>query len=107
MIGQVSGAGSGVRPTGRPRVALVGIHGHGRVHLAGLLERDRAGTLELCALADRLAPTGPEAGQVSALPFDTDAVGLLRAVRPDIAVIATPIHTHAELAEAALGVGAH
>ncbi len=95
---------AGVKPV---RVALIGIHGHGRVHLAGLLERDRAGALELCGLADRLAPTGAEAEELSGCPFDTDAARLLRTVRPDVAVIATPIHTHAPIAEAALDVGAH
>jgi len=96
---------TGVTPV---RVALIGIHGHGRVHLAGLLERDRAGMLELCGLADRLAPTGPDAGQLlSDCVFDTDAARMLQAVRPDVAVIATPIHTHAQIAEAALNVGAH
>ena len=99
-----SGLMAGVKPV---RVALIGIHGHGRVHLAGLLERDRAGTLELCGLADRLAPTGADAEELSGCPFDTDATRLLRTVRPDVAVIATPIHTHAQIAEAALDVGAH
>jgi predicted dehydrogenase len=100
-----SGLMAGVSPV---RVALIGIHGHGRVHLVGLLERERAGTLELCGLADRLAPTGPDAGQLlSGRVFDTDAARLLRTVRPDVAVIATPIHTHAQIAEAALEVGAH
>ena len=32
---------------------------------------------------------------------------LLEKLRPDIAVISTPIHTHLEIAEAALRVGAH
>lgn len=91
-----------------PRVALIGIHGHGRVHLSGLLERHRAGRLELCGLADRVPPV-PQSQ--SALPrdaaFDADAARLLDAVRPDVAVIATPIHTHAELARTALDLGAH
>jgi predicted dehydrogenase len=91
----------------RPRVALIGIHGHGRVHLAGLLERDRSAALDLCGLADRLEPAGPDAESVRGIPFDTDAARLLDAVRPDVAVIATPIHTHAQIAESALGVGAH
>ncbi|HTJ71369.1 MAG TPA: Gfo/Idh/MocA family oxidoreductase [Actinospica sp.] len=85
----------------RPRVALIGVHGHGRVHLEGLLERERAGVLELCGVADRRDPELPDH------EYDTDAVRLLEKLRPDIAVISTPIHTHLEIAEAALGVGAH
>lgn len=97
-----------------PRVALIGIHGHGRVHLSGLVERHRAGRVELCGLADRVPPvpeSGSDSGSESALPrdvvFDTDVTRLLGSVRPDIAVIATPIHTHAELARTALDLGAH
>ena len=89
----------------RPRVVLIGVHGHGRVHLDGLLERERSGVLELCGLADRREPA---AGSGAAgREFDTDAVRLLEKLRPDIAVISTPIHTHLELAESALRVGAH
>ena len=87
--------------TSRPRVALIGVHGHGRVHLEGLLERERDGALELCGVADRREP------DLAGHEFDTEAVRLLEKVRPDIAVISTPIHTHLEIAEAALSVGAH
>jgi predicted dehydrogenase len=88
-----------------PRVVLIGVHGHGRVHLDGLLERERSGVLELCGLADRREPA-PDSG-AAAHEFDTDAVRLLEKLRPDIAVISTPIHTHLDIAEAALRVGAH
>lgn len=90
----------------RPRVALIGVHGHGRVHLEALLERERAGVLELCGAADRREP---EAGddRLGGRVFSTDAVQLLETLRPDIAVISTPIHTHLDIAEAALRVGAH
>ena len=84
-----------------PRVVLIGVHGHGRVHLNDLLERERDGVLELCGLADRREPSA--AGH----EFDADAARLLERLRPDIAVISTPIHTHLDIAEAALGVGAH
>ena len=85
----------------RPRVMLIGVHGHGRVHLDGLLERERDGVLELCGLADRREP------DVLGHEFSTDAVTLLERLRPDITVISTPIHTHLDLAEAALRVGSH
>ena len=88
-----------------PRVALIGMHGHGRVHLDGLLDRHRAGQLVLCGVADVRAPGDAEllAGRV----FDTDAIRLLERVRPDIVVIASPAHTHRELAERAMLLGAH
>lgn len=84
-----------------PRVMLIGVHGHGRVHLDGLLERERDGVLELCGLADRQEPS------VADHEFSTDAVTLLERLRPDITVISTPIHTHLYLAETALRVGSH
>jgi predicted dehydrogenase len=80
---------------------LIGVHGHGRVHLEGLLERERDGVLELCGVADRRDP------ELADHEFDTDPVRLLEKLHPDIAVISTPIHTHLEIAEAALRVGAH
>ena len=89
------------------RVALIGMHGHGRVHLDGLLERDRAGLLSLSGVADVRPPAGSDADLLSGRVFDTDAARLLDTVRPDIAVIASPSHTHFELAERAMRLGAH
>jgi len=89
----------------RPRVVLIGMHGHGRVHLEGLLRLDGDGVLDLVGVADRRRPQDDSG--VAGREFDTDAVRLLEKLRPDIAVISTPIHTHLELAEAALRVGAH
>jgi predicted dehydrogenase len=90
-----------------PRVALIGMHGHGRVHLDGLLDRDRAGRLVLCGVADVREPVGPDADLVAGRVFDTDAVRLLERVRPDITVVASPAHTHRDLAERAMWLGAH
>jgi len=89
-----------------PRAVLIGVHGHGRVHLDGLLERERSGALEFCGAADRREPAaGTE--WLQGREFDTDAVRLLEKLCPDIAVISTPIHTHLEIAETALRVGVH
>jgi hypothetical protein len=90
-----------------PRVALIGMHGHGRVHLDGLLDRARAGRLVLCGVADVREPVGPDADLVAGRVFDTDAVRLLERVRPDITVVASPAHTHRDLAERAMWLGAH
>ncbi len=87
-----------------PRVLLIGIHGHGRVHLDGLLTRHAEGAILLCGLADQRKPEfDPPQGCV----FDTDVLTLLDRLEPDIAVICTPIHTHAEFAERAMLAGAH
>ncbi|WP_379815125.1 Gfo/Idh/MocA family protein [Kutzneria kofuensis] len=90
-----------------PRVALIGMHGHGRVHLDGLLDRDRAGRLVLCGVADVREPVGADADLVAGSVFDTNAVRLLERVRPDIVVITSPAHTHLHLAERAMLLGAH
>jgi predicted dehydrogenase len=90
-----------------PRVVLIGMHGHGRVHLDSLLERDRAGRLVLCGIADVREPVGPAADLVAGRRFDTNAVRLLDQARPDIAVITSPAHTHRDLAERAMRLGAH
>jgi predicted dehydrogenase len=90
-----------------PKVVLIGMHGHGRVHLDALLARDRAGRLVLAGVADVREPTGPDADLLAGTRFDPDAVRMLERVRPDIAVIATPAHTHWELADRALRLGAH
>jgi predicted dehydrogenase len=90
-----------------PSVALIGMHGHGRVHLDGLLERDRVGRLSLRGVADVRPLAGSDADLLSGRVFDTDAGRLLDTLRPDIAVITSPSHTHFELAERAMRLGAH
>jgi predicted dehydrogenase len=88
-----------------PRVALIGMHGHGRVHFDGLLDRDRAGQLVLCGVADVREPSEPDllAGRL----FDTDARRLLDRAAADIVVITSPAHTHKALAERAMELGSH
>ena len=54
------------------------------------------------SVADRRPPDGDPPGE-----FDPDGPALLDRLRPDIAVICTPIHTHAEFAERAMRAGAH
>jgi len=84
----------------RTRVLLVGARGYGAVHLARL--SDRADEFEIAGVVD---PAGP----VETLPAEswwpTLAEAVDAGVRADIAVIATPIGTHAELAELAMTAG--
>jgi len=87
--------------TGRLRVGVAGVHGHGRSHVDATLAR--SSRLELVAVAD---PRGggdvPDATRVFG-----DAAEMLRDVDLDIAILSTPIPTHAGLAALALRRGAH
>ncbi|MFD4959175.1 Gfo/Idh/MocA family protein [Microbacterium sp. NPDC058389] len=87
--------------TGRLRVGIAGVHGHGRSHVDATLAR--SSVLELVAVAD---PRG--GGDVpGATRVFGDAAAMLRDVELDIAILSTPIPTHAELAALALSRGAH
>lgn len=83
------------------RIGIAGVHGHGRSHVdAALALGDR---VELVAVAD---PRG--GGELpGGVRLHTDAAAMLDDGGLDIAVLSTPIPTHAELAVRALGAGAH
>lgn len=90
--------------TGPARVALAGVHGFGRVHRANLERLDAAGIATLVAVAD---PQGveelardPDVGVFATLDDLLVAVADL-----DVVIIATPLNTHAALAEAAMRAG--
>jgi predicted dehydrogenase len=90
-----------------PRVVLVGAHGHGRGHLDQLSKLHGDGRIELAGVADP-RPPGPEQRAAAAgAPWRPDAASLLATTTPDLAVIVTPVHTHVDLAEAAMRAGAH
>ena len=88
----------------RARVAVVGAHGFGRSHLATVADLAGEGVARLVAVAD---PVSPDA---DTLPPDTPCfaslAGLLAAVDVDVVTIATPIHTHLDLARTAMTAGA-
>ncbi|WP_342023489.1 DUF6807 family protein [Arthrobacter citreus] len=92
-------------PGALPRIALVGIHGFGARHLQRLRHLEASGVLTLAAVAD---PRPPEPGELdpSVAVFDTAQELLSAGTAPDVVIIATPIHTHADLAVAALEAGA-
>jgi len=87
--------------TERLRVGIAGVHGHGRSHVDATLARAQG--LELVAVAD---PRGggdvPGTTRVFA-----DAAAMLADAELDIAILSTPIPTHADLAALALSRGAH
>lgn len=87
------------------RVALVGVHGFGAIHLKNLERLQQTGKVELVAVAD---PNPPAPG---ALPATTavhpDLHSLLAGNHsPDVVIVATPIQTHSPLALATLAAGA-
>jgi predicted dehydrogenase len=89
-------------------VVLVGAHGHGRWHLQNVDRLVRAGApLRLVGICDP-RPLSPEE---RALAGDVPVLGrlddLLTAVRPEITIVCTPIHTHAGLALTAAAAGSH
>ncbi|MFI6812164.1 DUF6807 family protein [Nonomuraea sp. NPDC050328] len=80
------------------KVVVAGAHGYGRHHLDTV---DRLPGVELAGICDLRPAEG------FAVPQSPDLAGLVRSTGADIAIIATPIHTHADLAVAALRAGAH
>jgi predicted dehydrogenase len=98
---------------GAPRVALLGVHGYGRVHLDGLLRLAATGAVRVAGLADPRPPEPEALERVRALPGGADvpvvadAAVLLDRVRPDVTIVSTPIHTHLPLARLALAAGSH
>ncbi|WP_369051874.1 Gfo/Idh/MocA family protein [Kineococcus terrestris] len=87
-----------------PAVAVVGVHGHGASHVARALQARAEGRARLTAVAD------PRAAEADHVPADVarhaSLEDLLAAGVPDVVVLSTPIHTHAELATAAMEAGA-
>lgn len=89
-------------------VVLVGVHGHGRWHLANIRRLEAAGTVTLAGVCDRRPPktalVGPDGTPV---PVLADLATLLGRVQPAVTVICTPIHTHVDLALEAMAAGSH
>ncbi len=83
------------------RVVVAGIHGHGRNHVENVRRLAAAGRAELAGVCDTRPATGLD------VPWSADLPSLIAETGAEIAVIATPIHTHAPLAVAALRAGAH
>lgn len=89
------------------RVVLAGLHGYGRTYLPALRELAAEGRAELVGVCD-LRSAGP--GQLAGLGSpreSSDLTALVRGTGAELAVVATPLHTHVPLALAALRSGAH
>jgi predicted dehydrogenase len=90
-----------------PRVVLVGAHGHGRGHLDQLATLHGSGRIELIGVADPRPPCPDQRELAGDATWRRDAAALIGAAAPDLVVLVTPVHTHVELAEAAMRAGAH
>ncbi|MFG2250198.1 DUF6807 family protein [Spirillospora sp. NPDC048823] len=83
------------------RVVVAGVNGYGRHHLENVRRLAAAGRAELAGVCDIAPPSG------LGVPASADLASLIQETGAEAAVIATPIHTHAPLAVAALRAGAH
>lgn len=90
-----------------PRMALVGANGYGVAHRRVAETLRQEGALRLVGLCD-LAPVRdePDAPVPPEARVFTDYREMLAATRPDLVVVATPPHTHLEIATAAARAGA-
>jgi predicted dehydrogenase len=89
-------------------VVLVGVHGHGRWHLQNLDRLRRAGVpVRLAGVCDPLPPADDERHLIGDVPVAARFDDLLDAIRPEVTVVCTPMHTHAELTLAAAAAGSH
>ncbi|MDL4820085.1 DUF6807 family protein [Actinomadura opuntiae] len=98
MVGRALGGVVAMKPV---RIVVAGVNGYGRNHLANVGRLAAMGRAELVGVCDVRPPSG------LGVPVSADLPALIRETGAEIAVIATPIHTHAPLAVAALEVGAH
>ncbi|NUT04622.1 MAG: Gfo/Idh/MocA family oxidoreductase [Hamadaea sp.] len=95
------------RDSSPPSVVLVGAHGHGRGHLEHLAARTATGLVRLAGVADVRPLDEHQQSLAGDSLFDADAARVIAEVRPEIVVISTPMHTHANLARLAFDAGAH
>jgi predicted dehydrogenase len=86
------------------RVALVGARGHGASYFDRLDRLAAAGRARLVAVADP-RPPGPLAPRLSGVTWHDSLADLLAREEPAVVVLATPVHTHADLAVAAMRAG--
>ncbi|HWS37364.1 MAG TPA: Gfo/Idh/MocA family oxidoreductase [Actinoplanes sp.] len=89
-----------------PRVVLAGAHGHGRGHLENLARLHAAGRIRFAGVADPQALRTEERALAGDAVWAPDLGTLLGRITADVVVICTPVHTHTELAEAAMRSGA-
>lgn len=100
----------GPAPVAAARIAVVGIHGYGGSHVLNALALQADGRASLVGLVDPVPGAVVREG-VTLLPEDLPRIyptldALLESVDVDIVAVATPLHTHASIAEQVLWAGA-
>ncbi|MGY0062922.1 Gfo/Idh/MocA family protein [Streptomyces sp. LZ34] len=89
-------------------LVLAGARGHGRWHLENIRRLTAQGLVRLAGVCELTPLTGEELGDGLGTPEQSaDLADLVTRTGARIAIICTPIHTHADLALAAAGRGAH
>ena len=89
-------------------VVLVGVHGHGRWHLQNIDRLRRAGApVRLAGICDTRPPAADARDLIGDVPVAARLEDLLDAVRPEVTIVCTPIHTHADLTLTATAAGSH
>jgi predicted dehydrogenase len=87
-------------------IVLAGASGYGRSYLRELASLEASGTVRLLGVCN-VSPLDDEGrALVGDRPVDPDLACLLDRTRPDIGIVATPIHTHVPLALQVLDSGA-
>ncbi|GAA4698683.1 putative dehydrogenase [Promicromonospora umidemergens] len=85
-----------------PKVAVVGVHGHGGSHLRTVADLEARGLARLSAVVDPREPDDAPAPWFASLG---DLLSADTGTLPDVVVLSTPIHTHLPLARAAMEAG--
>ncbi|MGW7070177.1 Gfo/Idh/MocA family protein [Streptomyces sp. NPDC054855] len=88
-------------------LVLAGARGHGRWHLENIRRLQKAGLVRLVGVCELAPLTGAELDGLGEPAQSADFAGLLDATGAAVAVICTPIPTHADLAVAAAERGVH
>ncbi|MEU5954662.1 Gfo/Idh/MocA family oxidoreductase [Streptomyces sp. NPDC047525] len=100
------GPGPAAPRTALPLV-LAGARGHGRWHLENIRRLQQAGRVRLVGICELEPLAGAELDGLGEPAQSADFAGLLDATGAAVAVICTPIPTHADLAVAAAARGVH
>lgn len=88
-------------------LVLAGARGHGSWHLENIRRLQQAGLVRLVGICELTPLTGAELDGLGEPAQSADFAGLLDATGAAVAVICTPIPTHADLAVAAAARGVH
>ena len=89
------------------RVAVIGAHGHGAVHLRNVVRLAQDGRVELAGVVDPRPMSPAEHELLGDIPWTPDVGEALASWRPDVTVICTPIPLHLEHGLHALASGSH